>query len=127
MPYYFECHWPFVPQGRGKVERFFRTVRDQFLCDKFKTVEQINNAFNIWVGRYHETLHSSLKCSPLQKRLQSKNVCRTLSPSIDIEALFRMEKRCRVYWKNVAGFTTIAPSTLKKSDMKCLDACQVPE
>jgi transposase InsO family protein len=88
---------PFVPQGRGKVERFFRTVRDQFLCDRFTTVKEINDAFKIWVGRYHETLHSSLKCSPLQKRLQSKNVCRPLSPSIDIEALFRMERRCRVY------------------------------
>jgi len=88
---------PFVPQGRGKVERFFRTVRDQFLCDKVKTVKQVNDAFKIWVARYHETLHSSLKCSPLQKRLQSKNVCRTLGPSIDIEALFRMERRCRVY------------------------------
>lgn len=88
---------PFVPQGRGKVERFFRTVRDQFLCDSFKTVKQINDAFQSWVGRYHETLHSSLKCSPLQKRLQSETVCRRLSPSIDIDALFRMEKRCRVY------------------------------
>ena len=88
---------PFVPQGRGKVERFFRTVRDQFLCDKFQTIKQINNAFKLWVAGYHETLHSSLECSPLQKRLQSKNVCRALSPSIDIEALFRMERRCRVY------------------------------
>ncbi len=88
---------PYVPQGRGKVERFFRTVRDQFLCDRFKTVKQVNDAFKIWVSKYHETLHSSLKCSPLQKRLQSKNVCRPISPSVDIEALFRMEKRCRVY------------------------------
>jgi putative transposase len=88
---------PFVPQGRGKVERFFRTVRDQFLCDRFKTVNQVNNAFNIWVSQYHETLHSSLKCSPLQKRLQVENVCRALPPTIDIDALFRMEKRCRVY------------------------------
>jgi transposase InsO family protein len=88
---------PFVPQGRGKLERLFRTVRDQFLCDKFKTIKQINDAFKSWVAGYHETLHSSLECSPLQKRLQSKNVCRALSPSIDIEALFRMERRCRVY------------------------------
>lgn len=88
---------PFRPQGRGKAERLFRTVRDQFLCDKFKTVDQINNAFKLWVSNYHETIHSSLNCSPLQKRLQTKNVCRVLSPSTDIEALFRMERRCRVY------------------------------
>jgi len=88
---------PFVPQGRGKIERLFRTVRDQFLCDRYKTVKQINDAFTSWVAGYHKTLHSSLECSPLQKRLQNKNVCRALSPSIDIDALFRMERRCRVY------------------------------
>ncbi|WP_300465574.1 DDE-type integrase/transposase/recombinase [Desulfobacula sp.] len=88
---------PFQPQGRGKSERLFRTVRDQFLCDKFKTVNQVNDAFKLWVSRYHETIHSSLNCSPLQKRLQTKSVCRALSPSIDIDALFRMERRCRVY------------------------------
>jgi putative transposase len=89
---------PYVPQGRGKVERVFRTIRDQFLCDKhFKTLQQINDGFKLWVSKYHETIHSSLKCSPLQKRLQVKNVCRVLPPSTDIEALFRMERRCRVY------------------------------
>ncbi len=88
---------PFRPQGRGKVERFFRTVRDQFLCDKFKTATQINDTFKVWMSSYHETLHSSLNCSPLQKRLQTRSVCRKIPPSIDIEALFRMERRCKVY------------------------------
>ncbi len=88
---------PFKPQGRGKVERLFRTVRDQFLCDKFKTFTQINDAFKLWVSSYHQTLHSSLNCSPLQKRLQTKSVCRVIPPSTDIEALFRMERRCKVY------------------------------
>ncbi len=61
---------PYKPQGRGKVERLFRTVRDQFLCDRFKTLNEINPAFKSWISRYHETIHSSLSCSPLQKRLQ---------------------------------------------------------
>ena len=95
---------PYRPQGRGKVERFFRTVRDQFLCDKFKTVEQINTAFKIWLAHYHETIHSSLGCSPLQKRLQTKNCCRLLPPSVDIESLFRMERRCRVYKDSTIRF-----------------------
>jgi len=88
---------PYKPQGRGKVERFFRTVRDQFLCDQFKTVTQINDAFKLWLSSYHETPHSSLNCPPLQKRLQTKSVCREIPPSADIEALFRMERRCKVY------------------------------
>ena len=88
---------PYRPQGRGKVERLFRTVRDQFLCDRFKTLDEVNKAFIRWISRYHQTLHSSLKCSPLQKRLQTRSVCRKLAPSVDIEALFRMERRCRAY------------------------------
>ena len=98
---------PYKPQGRGKVERMFRTVRDQFLCDRYKTLEQVNNAFIHWVGRYHQTLHSSLKCSPLQKRLQTRSVCRELAPSVDIEALFRMERRCRVYNDSTIRFKKI--------------------
>ena len=46
---------PYKPQGRGKVERIFRTIRDQFLCDKFKTIKQVNDAFKLWISRYHET------------------------------------------------------------------------
>lgn len=88
---------PYRPQGRGKVERIFRTIRDQFLCDRYKTVKQVNDAFKCWIAQYHQTNHSTLGCSPLQKRLQSKNVCRVLPPSSDIDALFRMERRCRVY------------------------------
>jgi len=73
---------PYKPQGRGKIERLFRTVRDQFLCDThFKTLEQINKDFQRWVSRYHETIHSSLQCSPLQKRMQVKNHCRLLPPT----------------------------------------------
>ncbi|NBC25218.1 MAG: DDE-type integrase/transposase/recombinase [Bacteroidetes bacterium] len=88
---------PYIPHGRGKVERMFRTVRDQFLCDRFKTLDEVNTAFTRWISRYHQTLHSSLQCSPLQKRLQTPSVCRELAPSVDIEAMFRMERRCRVY------------------------------
>ena len=98
---------PYKPQGRGKVERLFRTVRDQFLCDRFKTLTQINNAFKIWISSYHETIHSSLSCSPLQKRLQTRSVCRVLPPSVDIDALFRMERRCRVYNDSTIRFKKI--------------------
>lgn len=89
---------PYTPRGRGKIERYFRTVRDQFLAtDRSKTPGQINKAFNQWLADYHHNIHSSLKCSPLQKRMQIENVCRTVPEVTDIEALFRTEKRCRVY------------------------------
>lgn len=91
---------PGKPRGRGKVERFFRTVRDGFLeGDKppAHTLEGMNKAFKEWLSLYHKSIHSSLGTTPLQKRLRSESACRPLPSSLDIEPLFRMKKRCAVY------------------------------
>jgi transposase InsO family protein len=89
---------PYRPQGRAKIERFFRTIRDRFLCsDHSKTLAQINLALQKWLAGYHESRHSTLKCSPVEKRLKAENACQPLPDVVDIEALFRMERRCRVY------------------------------
>jgi len=86
------------PQGRAKVERFFRTVRDQFLAkQRFQNIEQMNQALNPWLAEYHQRPHKSLDCSPLQKRLTGENACRHVPELADMDGLFRMERRCRVY------------------------------
>jgi transposase InsO family protein len=86
------------PQGRAKVERFFRTLRDQFLAKAhFQNLEQMNRALAKWLAEYHQTPHRTLKCPPLEKRLTGENVCRRVPEVADMEALFRMERRCRVY------------------------------
>jgi transposase InsO family protein len=92
-------HTPaYRPQGRGKVERFFRTVRDQFLAsDTSKTIEQLNVNFDQWLSLYHRRIHSRLECSPLEKRMSIPNVCKPVPETADVEPLFRMERRCRVY------------------------------
>ena len=98
---------PGKPRGRGKVERFFRTVRDGFLDgDKpvAHTLEGLNIAFKEWLALYHKSIHSSLGISPLQKRLSRETVCRMLPESVDIESLFRMKRRCRVYLNNTIRF-----------------------
>ena len=89
---------PYKPQGRGKVERFFRTVRDQFLpLKRYKTIQEINEGFQQWLPKYHDQIHSTLGMSPLKKRTMVDNQCRELPEFSDIESLFRMERRCRVY------------------------------
>jgi len=92
-------HTPaYRPQGRGKIERFFRTVRDQFLTDScFASMEGLNNGLQSWLAEYHQQVHSTLEASPFQQRIQSENVCRQLPEIADIDSLFRMERRCRVY------------------------------
>lgn len=89
---------PYRPQGRGKEERFFRTVRDRFLpLADFTSLEALNTAFQGWLSQYHQQKHATLGCTPLQHRLQSRNAIRKLPEVTSTDALFRMEKRCRVY------------------------------
>lgn len=89
---------PRRPQGRSKVERFFRTVRDQFLAkQRYKTFDAINTAFTTYLNDYHHRLHGTLECSPLQKRLGIESVCQPVPEVVDIESLFRLKRRCRVY------------------------------
>ncbi|MCK4537145.1 MAG: DDE-type integrase/transposase/recombinase [Desulfuromonadales bacterium] len=89
---------PYKPEGRSKVERFFRSVRERFLAkQRFTTLDEMNRAFALYLEDYHNRIHSTLKCTPMQKRLSGRSVCRHLPEVVDIEALFRYERRCRVY------------------------------
>jgi putative transposase len=65
---------PGRPQGRGKVERFFRTVREQFLVeiddDRLVTLAELNALFTAWVeGEYHRRPHSETGQPPLERWL----------------------------------------------------------
>ncbi len=89
---------PYRPQGRSKVERYFRGIRERFLAKtRFKTLDEINRALVEFIEDYHNRLHSTLKCSPLQKRLSHDSACRQVPEVVNIEALFRNKHRCRVY------------------------------
>lgn len=63
---------PGRPQGRGKIERFFRTVRDQFLIEaahsEIPTLEAIEQRFVAWTERvYHRRTHSETGETPLDR------------------------------------------------------------
>lgn len=69
---------PRRPQGRGKVERFFRTVRDQFLVEitsddrqagtRAADLAELNRLFSAWVAvSYHRTVHSETSQAPLAR------------------------------------------------------------
>ena len=89
---------PYRPQGRGKVERLFRTIRDQFLSEQHAAnIDRLNRDLQEYLTEYHQRIHSSLGISPLQKRLSADNACRKLPEVTDIRHLFCMQKKCRVY------------------------------
>jgi putative transposase len=63
---------PGQPEGRGKIERFFRTVRDQFLVEvvgrDVGDVVEMNRLFAAWVETaYHRRVHSETKQTPLER------------------------------------------------------------
>ena len=87
---------PYTPQGRGKIERFFRTVRTQFLPDfRGGDLADLNAAFSIWVNdHYHRRVHSGTGESPLNRFARHLELIRT-APA-DLEDHFRKEVRRRV-------------------------------
>src|ERR1035437_1119998 len=56
--------------AKGKVERFFRSVREQFLCLQLdlSTLEALNRQFTHWAEeQYNAQVHSVLGMSPLDR------------------------------------------------------------
>jgi putative transposase len=64
---------PGQPAGRGKIERFFRTVRDQFLVEigsgrELEDMTHLNTLFTAWVETvYHRREHSETGQAPIQR------------------------------------------------------------
>ena len=65
---------PGRPEGRGKIERVFRTVRDQVLVELEDrppaSLEDLNRIFQSWVEQvYHRRVHSETGQTPLERFL----------------------------------------------------------
>jgi len=60
---------PYKPQGRGKIERFFKSVRSQFLPGfTGTTIEEINAGFEEWLAHeYNDRRHSATGKKPLER------------------------------------------------------------
>lgn len=77
---------PYQPQGRGKIERFFRTLRMQFLsvCNGDMNLVKLNHALNQWIDtHYHVTVHSSTKQTPLNRYLKHAHLLREAPKDMD--------------------------------------------
>ena len=96
---------PRRPQGRGKVERFFRTVRDQFLVEitgdgrqggtRAADLVELNRLFDAWVqAGYHRAVHSETGEPPLARWAKGISVPLPLpSPAQLREAFLWSERR----------------------------------
>lgn len=89
----------YYPESKGKIERFFRTVRDSFLSGLHvvNSLFELNQAFEAWLrDEYNRAPHSSLdKETPVDtflKKIETR--IRRLPPHIDpLELFCRKESR----------------------------------
>lgn len=101
------CHSkPYRPQGRGKIERFFRTVRQSFLRpleeESIQSLEQLNHLFRTWLEtEYHRQIHSSLGITPLDAWLAKSERIKAVDPFIDLDAAFYHRATRKVYGDSV--------------------------
>ena len=84
---------PYQPEGRGKIERYFRSVREQFLADLdpkvVLTIDQLNQRLWRWIDAvYHCHEHSSLQTTPLLRWQRDIEQVRQLPPSTDLRRVF---------------------------------------
>jgi putative transposase len=60
---------PYQPQGKGKIERWFKTVRSRFLpYQKASTLAELNTALERWVTEdYHQKVHRATGQTPFDR------------------------------------------------------------
>lgn len=94
----------YYPEGKGKIERFFRTVRDCFLTtiSSVNSLQELNSLFNEWlIHNYNRSAHSSLEgTTPLDMFLaKAENRIRRLGVHVDSAELF-CKKETRIVAKD---------------------------
>ena len=93
---------PYTPKGRGKVERFFRTVRQQFLsthCESLASLQDLDVRFHTWLeSEYHRSPHRGLGGrTPLELWLEKAHLIIPLDPTVNLDELFKHEDIRKVH------------------------------
>lgn len=92
---------PYQPEGRGKIERFFRSLREQFLNNLDRqlslSLQELNQRLGAWIAVYHRTEHDGIRTTPLLRWQRDIERIRQLPPSTDLRRLFfhRLDRRVR--------------------------------
>ena len=118
------CHTP-VRDGaaKGKVERFFRTVRERFLIRRLNlsSTQQLNQQFSLWVEEdYNSREHSTLGMRPIDRFGLDLKRIRFLSPNAANDELFYVEEI-----RSVAKDNTFSLKRIRFEAPRDLRSCKV--
>jgi putative transposase len=93
--------------AKGKIERFFRRVRDQFLVRKLdlSSLETLNRQFTHWVENdYNAVPHDAIAMKPIDRFGIDLSRIRFLMPSEHTDELFYAEATRKVKKDNTFSF-----------------------
>jgi putative transposase len=116
-------------QGRGKIERYFRTVRDGFIRlldkDSIASIEELNAKFHTWLeSEYHRNPHRGLGGkTPLDVWLEKAHLIIPFPPTINLDEIMRHEVSRKVYNDctiTLDGNLYEVPPHLKRKNIKIL-------
>lgn len=89
----------YSPESKGKIERSFRTIKDNWLngvdWNEFESLEHMNSEFNKYLNeKYLNTLHSSIEMTPRNRYLQDSDKIKFIPTEIlDTHFLHRESRK----------------------------------
>lgn len=93
---------PYDPEAKGKIERFFGTVRRCFyptlVNEPVHSLEELNKRFWEWLDRdYHRKVHSSLEATPLDTYMAQIERVKHIADSAALDFIFwhRLTRKVR--------------------------------
>lgn len=91
---------PYTPTQKAKIERWFRTLRDQWMCSldmrNLGSLEEFRASLLAYVHKYNQTIHSSLKGkSPYDRFFSEPDYIKRLNAD-NLENSFLLEVERRV-------------------------------
>ena len=89
---------PYSPQSKGKIERWFKTMQQQWMSildwANFSSLEDLNSSLSAYTERYNSQYHSSIKKKPLDKFLEHASCLKFIQTQkeLDYTFLYRVER-----------------------------------
>ncbi len=96
--------------SKGKIERFFRRTRDQFLGRRLdlSSLETLNRQLHHWIEeKYNAVVHSAIGISPLDRFFMDKEFIQFLPPGESNDELFYAETERKVKKDNTFSFKNV--------------------
>ena len=84
---------PYSPESKGKIERLFRTLHEQWSnvidWNSFSSIEELNESLNTYIEKhYNNSYHCGIKKKPIEKFLSNAQNLRFLKSKQELDYMF---------------------------------------